>query len=289
MYDKPQHGDNLKKSLSVFNEIALNSEPSSAQPSNGPDISVVIPAYNEYLRLPPTLLDIINYFERAGRSYEVLVVDDGSTDLTGDLVLKFATVRPQIQLLRLERNQGKGNAVRTGMLAAKGARLLFADADGSTPIQELERLEKAMDEGADMVIASRALPSTETKVHTRWYRKLLGRAFNGVVNLLALPGIADTQCGFKLFQAPVAQFLFSRQKSKEFSFDVEILYLARKARLIVREVAVNWTNVPDSKVHLVVDALKMFRDIFRFRSWHRQVNRETFLRYLEGRFSAAKR
>ena len=252
----------------------------SEQSQNNPAISVVIPAYNEYHRLPPTLLDMINFFERQQRQYEIIVVDDGSTDQTTELVEKFSAVRPQIRSIRIFRNRGKGNAVREGMLSAEGDRLLFADADGATPIQELERLDAAIDSGADVAIGSRALPSKDTRVRTRWYRKWLGRLFNYIVNRIVLPDIADTQCGFKLFRRAPASFLFSRQRSREFGFDVEILYIARKAELKVAEVPVNWTNVPDSKVNLFVDSAKMFRDIFRFIMWHRSINKVSYLNFI---------
>ena len=139
--------------------------------ADSPEISIIIPAYNEYHRLPPTLLDIINYFERNQRQYQVIVVDDGSTDQTSELVEKFTQVRSQVKLLRILRNQGKGNAVREGVLASSAPRILFADADGSTPIQEVERLEMALNQGADIASGSRALPSHDTTVKTYWYRK----------------------------------------------------------------------------------------------------------------------
>lgn len=255
---------------------------------DAPDISIIVPAYNEYRRLPPTLLDIINYFESKGRNYEIIVVDDGSTDDTPELVEKFARVRSEITVIRVPQNCGKGNAVRTGMLNASAPTLLFADADGSTPIAELDRLEAYLGQDADLVIGSRALRSDVTMVRTRWYRKFLGRFFNSLVNLLILPGLADTQCGFKLFKRDVARFLFSHQTSNGFGFDVEILYLARKAGLRIKEVPVNWTNVPNSKVNLLLDSTLMFKDILTFKMKHRKINGESFRKFVQNQGNLPK-
>lgn len=248
------------------------------QPTDLPiHLSVVVPAYNERWRLPPTIIDIIDYFDSVPYTYEVIIVDDGSRDETADVVRKFEKVRQQVRLISLPKNYGKGHAVRLGVLNAKGARVLFADADGATPIAELSRLMKALDEGADIAIGSRALASSETRVTTRWYRKYLGRMFNFCVNWIVLPGIADTQCGFKLFTAKAAEFVFRRQQSDGFSFDVEILFIAIKAGLKIVEVPVNWTNVAGSKVNLVLDAARMFRDVFRFKVRHRGVTPDMFV------------
>ncbi len=239
-------------------------------------ISVVVPAFNEERRLPPTLIDIIDFFERKGTPYEVIVVDDGSRDNTAEVVRKFERVRPEVRLIQLPKNQGKGHAVRLGVLNSRGLRILFVDADGATPIAEMERLQAALDSGSDVAIGSRALASTDTKVATSLHRKVLGRVFNRCVNIILLPSIADTQCGFKMFSRKAALFLFRKQTSDRFSFDVELLFLAHKAGLRVAEVPINWTNVPGSKVNLVVDALLMFRDVFRFRVLHRGVSREAY-------------
>jgi dolichyl-phosphate beta-glucosyltransferase len=251
-------------------------------PSDIPvDISIVVPAYNEQWRLPTTLIDMIDYFDSRGSTYEIIVVDDGSTDATVEGVRKFEKIRPNVRLIRVPTNHGKGYAVKTGVLNAKGRRVLFADADGATPIAEVERLHTQLDAGADVAFGSRAAASSQTKVVTRWYRKYIGRVFNLIVNTLVLPGIADTQCGFKMFSAPAAKFLFEQQRAERFSFDVEILLLARKAGLQIAEVPVNWTNVPGSKVNLVVDSLKMFRDMFIFKVRHRAVSPESFANYCE--------
>lgn len=240
------------------------------------ELSVVVPAFNEQFRLPPTLIEMIDYLDSKRRSYEIIVVDDGSSDGTAEMVRRFERVREQVRVISLPRNLGKGHAVRLGMLNARGKRVLFADADGSTPIAEVERLIAAIDSGADIAIGSRAKLSNETKVTTRWYRKYLGRAFNFCVNQILLPGIEDTQCGFKMFTAEAADFLFKRQQADGFSFDVEVLFIAQRVEMRIDEIPINWTNVPGSKVSLVLDAARMFRDIFRFRVRHRGMTPELF-------------
>ncbi len=228
-------------------------------------VSVVIPSFNEELRLPSTLKSIFDFFEQQGSDYEVIVVDDGSSDKTSDVARDFGSRAPRFKLLRYDRNQGKGYAVRLGMMEATGERILYNDADGASPIYEIERLEAALRNGADVAIGSRAMFSRDTAVQTVWYRKFMGRVFNASVNFLVLPGIADTQCGFKLFTRSAARYIFSRQTANRFSFDVEILFLARKAGFRIAEVPINWTNVPGSKVSLVKDSCAMFIDVVRFR------------------------
>jgi dolichyl-phosphate beta-glucosyltransferase len=245
------------------------------------EVSIIIPAYNEERRLPPTLIDVIDYFDRRNLAYEVLVIDDGSRDGTAEVVRKFERVRHQVRLIQLPKNYGKGHAVRLGVLNSRGAKVLFADADGATPIGEFERLEKALSSGGDIAIGSRALTSTDTKVTTSIHRRALGRVFNKCVNVILLPSIADTQCGFKMFTRKAAIFLFKRQRADRFSFDVELLYMAHKAKMAVKEVPINWKNVPGSKVNLVVDSLCMFRDVFRFRVIHRGINPESFEQFEE--------
>ena len=229
------------------------------------DISVVIPAFNEEDRIEATLSSIVNYFSTRDNSYEVLVVDDGSTDKTIDVVKRVQEQNPEVRFLGYPKNRGKGYAVRFGMLNSLGKIILFNDADGASPIEELSRLEAAINSGADIAIGSRAMYSRDTSVETVLYRKLIGRTFNGIVNLLLLPGIADTQCGFKLFKREIARHIFSRQKAERFSFDVEILFLARKSGCRIVEVPINWHNIPGSKVNLIKDSLDMFCDLLRFR------------------------
>lgn len=247
----------------------LNQEASEPRPIA---LSVVIPAYNEELRLPHALIEMIDLLDSRGTQYEIIVVDDGSGDATSGTVLQFERIRPQVRLIRLPVNRGKGHAVRTGVLNSKGSRVLFADADGATPFVELARLESALDSGADVAIGSRAIASSDTEVRTVIHRRVLGRMFNAWVNAILLPGVADTQCGFKLFSREAAHLLFARQQSERFSFDVELLYIARRAGLDVREVPVNWNNIPGSKVNLLVDAARMLRDVVIFRWRHREVS-----------------
>jgi dolichyl-phosphate beta-glucosyltransferase len=243
-------------------------------------ISIIVPAFNEERRLPSTLIDIVDFFDNRGVPYEVIVVDDGSEDATSNTVRKFERVRPNIRLIALPRNQGKGHAVRLGVLNAVGRKILFADADGATPIAEILRLEAELDRGSQIAIGSRALASQDTHVATSFHRKILGRLFNAVVNCVLLPDIADTQCGFKLFTRESAQFIFRRQRSDRFAFDVELLYIARQVGLRISEVPINWTNIPGSKVRLILDAAKMFRDVFRFRFYHRNLAPADFQSFL---------
>lgn len=230
-----------------------------------PDISVVIPAFNEEARLEPTLRETAAYFRAQDRAAEILVVDDGSRDGTSALVARLARLYPEIRLFRLPGNRGKGYAVRVGVVNATGRLVLFADADGATPIAELERLEAAIDAGADVAIGSRALRASGVQVQARLYRRIIGRAFHLLVRTLAVRGIADTQCGFKLFRDSVAHDLFSRMRMNAFSFDVEVLLMASRAGYRIAEVPVNWTHKPGSRVNLALDSLRMARDLLVIR------------------------
>jgi len=230
------------------------------------DLTIVIPAYNEEARLGRTLQDILAYGRRTRRHFDIIVVDDGSRDGTSALVLKLKREAPELRLIRLPENRGKGYAVRTGVVNAESAKVLFADADGATPIEELERLEHALDGGAQVAIGSRAVAQGGVQVRAKIYRRLMGRIFHTFVTALTVRGFQDTQCGFKLFVGSVAQDLFSRMRMPGFSFDVEVLMMARRRGYRVEEVAVNWVHQPGSRVNLVVDSLRMMRDLFIIRS-----------------------
>jgi len=230
---------------------------------NVPALSIVIPAYNEAERLPPTLARVREYLGGQGIDYEVVVADDGSTDAT--VARARETGGPGVVVLTGGPNRGKGHAARRGMLAARGARRLMTDADLSTPIEELERLAVRMDEGFDVVIASRALPGARIEVHQSFFREVAGRFFNGLVRLLVVPGIEDTQCGFKLFTATAAEAAFGPARLDGFSFDVEALFIARKRGLRIAELPVRWRNDAASRVSAWRGAAA-FADLFRIRA-----------------------
>jgi len=227
------------------------------------DISVIIPAYNEAGRILPYLHAIISHLQRRRRTYEVLVVDDGSTDTTATVVTSFSRTAPDVHLIQLPSSRGKGAAVRRGIQSAVGNLQLFADADGATPIQELDRLENAIVDGADLAIGSRTLASRLPgfTVQARLYRTLLGMLFHAAVQHSGIRGIADTQCGFKLFRRNVAQDLFSASSIDGYGFDLEILYVAQRRGYRIAEVPINWADQPGSKVRLLRDGFAMLREL----------------------------
>jgi dolichyl-phosphate beta-glucosyltransferase len=228
-------------------------------------LSIIIPAFNEEQRLPVYLDKILAYLEQKTFPCEIIVVDDGSTDSTASMVERFAVKKPQVRLIRLPRNQGKGHAVKTGMLNAGGELKLFTDADGATPITEFERLSQAIEQGADVAVASRALNDDSITVQTKLHRKLIGTIFNFIVRTLTVKGINDTQCGFKLFTREAADAVFPLQSIHDFGFDVEILYICQKTGFRILEVPVNWTDIPGTKVRLIRDSMRMFKDVVKIR------------------------
>lgn len=234
-----------------------------------PQLSIVIPAFNEENRLPATLDSVSQFLTEQGKSFEIVVVDDGSHDGTADVVQAYSQKNPQVRLVSYQPNRGKGFAVRTGMLAARGDLLLMNDADGSSPIEEMIRLEDAIAGGADIAFGSRAKPDPTRKVQAQAHRKFIGNTFNFIVQSLLLPGFYDTQCGFKMFRRAVARDIFSVNRINGFGFDVEILFIGRKRGYKISEVAINWSNVEGSKVNVLVDSPKMFLEVLKvtFASW----------------------
>lgn len=230
-------------------------------------LSIVIPAYNEAERILPYLQHITAYLGQRGQPYEILVVDDGSRDSTVAIVEQCQSQHQAIRLIRLPTNRGKGHAVRTGMQQAQGSLCLMADADGATPIQELERLETAIHNGADLAIGSRPLASRDSRyqVQARWRRSVSGNLFNWFVQRLGIPGIRDTQCGFKLFRAAVAQDLFGVSRIDGYGFDLELLYVAQRRGYKIAEVPINWADQPGSKVRVLRDGFRMFCELLAVR------------------------
>jgi dolichyl-phosphate beta-glucosyltransferase len=224
-------------------------------------LSIVIPAYQEQERLGPSLEAITRYLQRRPEPSEILVVDDGSTDKTSDVAASFEHVR----VLRQPTNRGKGAAVRRGVAESRGQRVLMCDADLSTPIEEVEKLEELLGQGADLVLGSRGIAGSDVQVAQAWYRERLGRGFNLLLRLLGLGDFRDTQCGFKLFDGEVARSLFPVLVLDGFAFDVELLDLAKRRGLDIREVGVIWINSADSRVDPVRDSLRMLRDVVRLR------------------------
>jgi dolichyl-phosphate beta-glucosyltransferase len=231
-------------------------------------LSFIIPAYNESARIEASLNKTLDYFTGQPYEYEVLVVDDGSRDATAEIVERYAGER--LRLLRQPRNMGKGAAVRRGMLEGRGEHRIFSDADFSTPIGETDRMLEQL-RHYDVVIGSRAIDVSYIKEHQPWYRETMGIVFNRIVQMVAVPGIKDTQCGFKGFRARAAEDIFPRTKIDGFSFDVEALFLARSLGYSIKEMPVEWHNDARSTLNPVSDSLKMFRELIKIRSLHRDI------------------
>ena len=232
---------------------------------DAPELSVVVPAYNEARRLPITLANILPYLEARGQTFEVILVDDGSTDATLQLMRESAAAHAQVHVVAQTPNRGKGRALAEGVKASRGAEVLVSDTDFSTPITELPKLEAALAAGADIAIGSRAKRGAQVELSQPVYRVLMGKTFNLIVQALVLPGLWDTQCGFKLFRGEVARELFSRLSTDGFGYDVDILYRARRRRLRIAEIPVRWINSPESKVSPFGSSLEMFRAVLRLR------------------------
>ena len=230
-----------------------------------PFLSIIIPAFNEEARILTTLEKVVDYLSAQSYSWEVLVVDDGSSDTTATLVNQWALTHQGVGLETIS-HSGKGWAVKHGMLAAAGEHRFLCDADLAMPIEELEGFLKGMSEGYDIVIGSRQIAGAR-RFNETTIRHLLGRFFNWSVRLLAVGSFQDTQCGFKSFRGEAAAELFDLQRTKGFGFDVEILYLALKRGLRVKEIPIDWYHQPASKVRVGVDSFLMLRDALLVR-WH---------------------
>ena len=237
-------------------------------------VSIIVPAYNEEARLPATLAATAAFFAGRGEPFDLLVVDDGSRDGTARAVAAFAEAHPDlsVQCLGYGGNRGKGYAVRHGMLRAQGEMRLFCDADLATPPEEYEVVRAGMQSASAQVgIGSRPELIRQSGQRQPWYREWLGRGFNKAVQFLAVPGIRDTQCGFKVFTAQAAQEVFSRCRVDGFAFDAEALYVARRLGYTVAEVPIRWMHQDGSKVDMMRDGPRMLRELAAIRRLHRNL------------------
>jgi len=227
--------------------------------------SMILPAYNECSRIVPSLEKAIAFIREQGWSAEIIVVNDGSTDGTADVVREIMDRTPELRLLENPGNRGKGYSVRNGMLHARGAILLFSDADFSSPVGESVKLVAAIERGAEVAFGSRwLLAETQTRRQSI-LRQIVGRAYNVLANLLLRLPYKDTQCGFKAFTRQAAEVVFTRQQIERWGFDAELLFIARKFGLKMTEVAVQWANDDRSKINPVSDGTRMFWELLRVR------------------------
>lgn len=229
-----------------------------------PELSIIIPSYNEEQRLPATLKSIAAYLRLSNRDAEVIVVDDGSKDKTIAVGESFRNEIPNIRVISNGQNRGKGYSVRHGMQEAKGRIVLFTDADLSAPIEEIEKLLPSM-QNHDVAIGSRAVDRSLISVHESHFREFAGIIFNKIVRLILRLPFVDTQCGFKAFRREECKLIFELQTIERFGFDPELLYLARHNGLRSIEIPVRWAHSPATKVNMMRDSIQMFLDVFKIR------------------------
>lgn len=240
-------------------------------------LSIVIPAFNEELRLPASLERIAAYLKNSNREMEVLVVDDGSRDRTAAVAESFRDRIPGLRVIANGSNRGKGYSVRHGMQEARMDLVIFSDADLSAPIEEADKLIAALDQ-YDVAIGSRALDRSLIAVHESAFREFAGIVFNWIVRFVLRLPFVDTQCGFKAFRRERCKIIFEQQRIERFGFDPELLYLARHHGLSAVEIPVRWAHSPATKVNMLRDSVQMFLDIFTIR-WNAMM----------GRYAKAKR
>ncbi len=231
-----------------------------------PYLSIIIPAYNEAERLPKTLLDMDKRLANAPYSYEILVVNDASTDNTAEVVRNLAKMVKNLKLIDIQNQGGKGGTVRQGMLLANGQIRLFTDADNSTSIDQFDQMMPYFKEGYGVVIGSRAMKGAKLDPPESPFRRIAGKGLNLIVQALLLPGLCDTQCGFKAFTEEVAKKVFEPSRVPGWAFDVEVLSLAKKTGHKIKEVPVRWVNDTDSRVKMSA-GLQFLRDIIKIRWW----------------------
>jgi dolichyl-phosphate beta-glucosyltransferase len=234
-------------------------------------LSIVVPSFNEELRLPASLERIARYVSAVGRPSEVIVVDDGSTDRTAEVAARYADRIANLRVVGNGRNRGKGYSVRHGMQEARGEYVLFTDADLSAPIEEADKLLGAL-HGHEVAIGSRAMDRSLIQVHESPFREFAGIVFNRIVRIVLRLPFVDTQCGFKAFRREPCRILFEQQRIERFGFDPELLYLARHHRLRAIEIPVLWSHSPATKINMMRDSIQMFVDVFTIR-WNALLGR----------------
>lgn len=227
--------------------------------------SIVIPAFNEQARIAATLDRVLACITARGWAAEVIVVNDGSTDRTAAIVLEYTRRFPGLRLIENPGNRGKGYSVRSGILQSRAPVVMFTDADLSAPIEEAERLFTAIDQGADVAIGSRWLDRSRQTLQQPLYRRLFGRCFNLLTRMVMHLPLADTQCGFKAFRRSAAQTIFLRQRVERWGFDPEILYIALRLGMPVKEVPVTWGHDERSRISYLKDGLRMLQDLLMVR------------------------
>jgi glycosyltransferase involved in cell wall biosynthesis len=231
-----------------------------------PQLSIVIPAYNESVRIEATLERVMTCVSEQGWDAEVLVVDDGSKDDTAAIVQRWMNDHPRLHMVKNPGNKGKGYSVRNGLLQSAGDIVMFTDADLSSPMEEAQRLITAIEDGADVAIGSRWMDRTRQTIHQPLYRQFFGRCFNWVTRrIMGLP-FKDTQCGFKAFKREAAQVIFRLQTIERWGFDPEILFIARKLNYTITEVPVTWGHDERSRMSYLKDGMKMLEDMVVIRS-----------------------
>lgn len=228
-------------------------------------LSLIIPAYNEEDRIKPSIERVLDYVASLGQQCEVIIVDDGSTDSTLQITNEAAASSSVLRVVTYPKNMGKGYAVRRGVAESRGQLVGFTDADLSAPIEEMDKLIAAMEGGVDAAIGSRAIKGAVIPKHQPFYRELGGKGLNLIIRTLAVRGIHDTQCGFKLFTGELARDVFSRCFLDGWGFDVEVLYLSKKVGYYIKEVPVVWSHSEGSKIHPFSAAVKIIIDLVRMR------------------------
>jgi dolichyl-phosphate beta-glucosyltransferase len=251
--------------LTSYQDQEISTSTPDSQGQSDLKLTVVVPVYNETKRMGERLPQLLAFLHTQDYPYEIVVVDDGSTDGTPELARQMLEGEARATVLEQPRNRGKGHAVKVGMLAAEGRYVLFTDADLSTPVTELDKFWPSLEEGYDVVIGSRKMPGANVIKHQPLWRESLGKVFTWLTNHIATKGISDVTCGFKCFTRDAAHTLFGLSVIDDWSFDAEVLFLAQRFKYRIKEVPVTWHDESGSKVRLWKDAVNSLRGLLRIR------------------------